>query len=144
MEASSQLCSHKLEYYSIISVTVRKFPDKKQLKEENICFGLQFQAVAHHCVEVRDLGRSLEISSTVKSRGTQVSSCLLACFCAAWFSYCTIQFPIPRQQWHPQQDRSSVSVNLTKKIPLRLIHKPSQCGHSLIGMFFPDDSSLCR
>lgn len=98
MEASSQLCSHKLEYYSIISVAVRKFPDKKKLKKENICFGLQFQVVARHCVEVRDLGRSLEISSTVKSRGTQVSSCLLACFCGAWFFYYPIQFPIPRQQ----------------------------------------------
>ena len=40
MEASSQLCSHKLEYYSIISVAVGNFPDKKQLKGENICFGL--------------------------------------------------------------------------------------------------------
>lgn len=98
MEASSQLCSHQLEYYSIISVAVRKFPDKKQLKGENICFALQSQAVVRHCVEVRDLGRSLEISSTVKSRGTQMSSGSLACFCAAWFFDCTIQFPIPRQQ----------------------------------------------
>lgn len=117
---------------------------KSSLREKIFVLSYNPKTVVRHCVEVRDLGRSLEISSTVKSRGTQMSSGSLACFCAAWFFDCTIQFPIPRQQWHPQQDRSSISVNLIKKIPLRLIHKPSQCGHSLIGMFFPDDSSLCQ
>lgn len=65
METGSQLCSHKLKYYGIISVAVGNFPDKKQLKGENICFGLQLQVIVCHCVEVRDLGRSLEISSIV-------------------------------------------------------------------------------
>lgn len=34
LEAGSQLCSHKLEYYGIISVAVGNFPDKKQLREK--------------------------------------------------------------------------------------------------------------
>lgn len=110
---------------------------KEQLREERICFRSQFQVTVHHWRA--GASDSWSTTSTIESREKCMHTpYFIACLYSAQFLHSQLKTPF--LGWWVG---SSPSIDSTKTISLRHIHRPTQYRRPLIDTLFPSESGLC-